>query len=49
MRDYNEVYLLHWEDIDNFIRDNKRKSLPIDFLREYGIMILGYDYIKHLR
>lgn len=47
----DETYYLSTEHLENFIKSNTRKSIPIDFFREYGTMIkIKYspriDYIK---
>lgn len=47
----NETYLLRIEDFLNYINDNDRKSIPIDYFKEKGYLIKdGYrprvDYIK---
>ena len=35
----NETYLLSTNDIEYFINNNDRKSIPIDFIRKYGYII----------
>ena len=35
----NETYFLSAESLEKFINDNDRKSIPIDFFREYGTII----------
>ena len=47
----NETYFLSTDDLEHFIKNNKRKSIPIDFFRSYGTMIkIKYspriDYIE---
>lgn len=47
----NETYLLYAEEFLNFIKNNKRKSIPISFFRENAYLIKdGYkpriDYLK---
>ena len=47
----NENYFLSTENLKEFIKNNKRKSIPIDFFRRYGTMIkIKYspriDYIE---
>lgn len=46
-----ETYFLSTEDLERFINNNERKSIPIDFFREYGTIIkIKYspriDYIE---
>lgn len=47
----DETYYLSTEHLESFIKSNERKSIPIDFFREYGTIIkIKYspriDYIK---
>ena len=39
MRDVNETYYVLIDDITHFMQSESRKSLPIDFMREHGIII----------
>lgn len=48
---YDSTYLLLTKDFINFIKNNNRKSIPIDYFKEYGYLIdLKYnprlDYLK---
>ena len=47
----DETYFLSTEALEQFIKNNKRKSIPINFFKEYGTMIkIKYspriDYIE---
>ena len=47
----DETYFLDTNLLEEFIKNNERKSIPIDFFKEYGTMIkIKYspriDYIK---
>ena len=35
----NKTYLLYEKDLDNFIKDNKRSSIPLSYFEEYGYLI----------
>ena len=47
----NETYLLFEKDFDYFIKNNTRKSIPIDYFKEKGYLIKDklrpmVDYIE---
>ena len=47
----DETYFLSAENLEEFIKNNKRKSIPLDFFKKYGTMIkIKYapriDYIE---
>ena len=47
----DETYFLGAENLEEFIKNNKRKSIPLDFFKNYGTMIkIKYapriDYIE---
>lgn len=42
-----EIYLLNGIDFINFIDNNKRKSIPYNYLKEYSFK-LEYNYVKGL-
>ena len=47
----NNYYLVKGEDLLNFIRDNKRKSIPFSLIQEIGYPLkfnynIGIDYLK---
>ena len=35
----DETYFLSAENLEEFIKNNKRKSIPLDFFKNYGTMI----------
>ena len=35
----NETYLLRNEDLFNFLKNSKRKSIPLSYFKEYGFLI----------
>ncbi len=43
----NEVYLLNIVHYQKFIKENKRKSIPIEYIKKYGY-IVNYNYHPRL-
>lgn len=48
MREHNEVYLLHASDLQSFVDNNERKSIPYDVLKEIAILIEDLDILKYI-
>ena len=36
---FNETYLLYEKDLDNYINNNDRKSIPLEYFKEKGYLI----------
>jgi recombination protein U len=36
---YNETYLLYFHDLDSFIKNNDRKSIPYSWIKEHAYLI----------
>lgn len=49
-RELNEIYLVHSKKIKEFINNNERKSIPIDWFRqsENAILMEDLDILKYL-
>lgn len=48
MREHNEVYLLHAKDLQHFIDNNERKSIPYNTLKEIAVEVNGLDILSHI-
>lgn len=48
MREHKEVYLLHAKDLQNFIDNNERKSIPYYILKEIATKVNGLDILGHI-
>ena len=46
MNHYGKTYLVHASDIEIFRKTNTRKSIPIEWLCEYGVEVEDLDYLS---
>lgn len=46
--DNNEVYLVNANEVRKFKKQNERKSIPYDTLKQIGILIKDLDVLKYL-